>query len=149
MQIATLVSLINQKLAGEALSQTTLLPYIDEVLDDINHELNSVFPTMSEFLSNAENGPTYQYNMIPDKYFRSVVVYGAAAKFYATDEEGEMSAEDYAGMYRKNTFLMVRDFITQIPEAYQAPETGYYEPEEGLERGLWVYNGLGGFYSGN
>lgn len=123
MQISILVSLINHKLADELLSQTQLLMHMDSVIDDINAQLNTVFPTFSEVIAEeGVNDPEYTH--IPDKYLRSVVVVGAANKYYEVDEEGNQTAPLFAQDYRQNLFYMLRDYSMSIPERYQAEEQG-------------------------
>ncbi len=62
---------------------------------------------------------------ISDKYIRSVVLLGAAYKYYIMDEEGTVSAKMYAQMYTTNLFLMCRDYSCQVPEEYQDYDRGY------------------------
>ena len=123
MHIQVLVNLINHKLADELLSQTQLLMHMDSVIDDINAQLNSTFPTFSEVIQKeGDNNPDYQY--IPDKYLRSVVVVGAATKYYEIDEEGNITAQLFAQDYRQQLFYMLRDFSMSIPEEYRAKDQG-------------------------
>lgn len=123
MHIAVLVNLINHKLADELLSQTQLLMHMDSVIDDINAQLNSTFPTFSEVITKeGVSNPDYQY--IPDKYLRSVVVVGAANKYYEIDEEGNATAQLFAQDYRQQLFYMLRDFSMSIPEEYRATDQG-------------------------
>ena len=123
MHIQVLVNLINHKLADELLSQTQLLMHMDSVIDDINAQLNSTFPTFSEVIQKeGVNNPDYQY--IPDKYLRSVVVVGAATKYYEIDEEGNATAQLFAQDYRQRLFYMLRDFSMSIPEEYRAKDQG-------------------------
>lgn len=124
MRIANIVALVNRKLANELLSQTELLMYMDSVIDDINAQLNSTFPTFSEVIAEeGVNDPDYQY--IPDKYLRSVVVVGAAVKYYEADEEGNPSATAYVQDYKQQLFYMLRDFSFSIPEEYRAENQGF------------------------
>lgn len=119
MHIANLVNLINHKLADELLSQTQLLIHMDSVIDDINATLNTIFPTFSEVIAKeGVNNPDYQ--AIPDKYLRSVVVVGAANKYYEVDEEGNASAQMFAQDYRQQLFYMLRDYSMAIPQDYRA-----------------------------
>ena len=123
MYIQVLVNLINHKLADELLSQTQLLMHMDSVIDDINTQLNSTFPTFSEVIQKeGVNNPDYQY--IPDKYLRSVVVVVAANKYYEIDEEGNATAQLFAQEYRQQLFYMLRDFSMSIPEEYRAKDQG-------------------------
>ena len=123
MHIQVLVNLINHKLADELLSQTQLLMHMASVIDDINAQLNSTFPTFSEVIQKeGVNNPDYQY--IPDKYLRSVVVVGAATKYYEIDEEGNITAQLFAQDYRQQLFYMLRDFSMSIPEEYRAKDQG-------------------------
>ena len=76
MLIKDIVNLVNQKLAGELLSYSELRTYLDNVVDDINSQLNTCYPTFSELESTTE------YTAFPDRYIRSVVVPGATWYFY-------------------------------------------------------------------
>lgn len=126
MHIANIVTLVNRKLANELLSQTELLIYMDSVIDDINSQLNSTFPTFTEVITEEGiNDPDYQY--IPDKYLRSVVVVGAAVKYYEADEEGNPSATSYVQDYRQQLFYMLRDFSFSIPQEYRAENQGFIQ----------------------
>lgn len=98
--------------------------FLDEVIDDINDALNSKFPSFSELEDNIEFTGNAEYNFFPDKYIRSVVCKGAAAKFYTMDEEGTPTAEQYAREYAAALFYMTRDYIEQVPEEYRSDSTG-------------------------
>lgn len=129
MDLNKIVQLINAKLAGELFTYAELESYMDEVIDDINTRLNAKFPVFSEF--NSTEYPQYpNYNFFPDKYIRSVVVCGAASKFYTTDEEGAVSASIYSYEYMERLFNMVRDFSVLVPEEYQAEATGFLTSED-------------------
>ena len=124
MHIANIVTLVNRKLANELLSQTELLMHMDSVIDDINSQLNSTFPTFSEVIvEEGVNNPDYQ--AIPDKYLRSVVVVGSAVKYYEADEEGNQSALSFAQDYKQQLFYMLRDFSFSIPYEYRAVTQGF------------------------
>jgi len=124
MHIANIVTLVNRKLANELLSQTELLIHMDSVIDDINAQLNSMFPTFSEVIAEEQvTNPDYQ--AIPDKYLRSVVVVGAAVKYYEADEEGNQSAISFVQDYKQQLFYMLRDFSFSIPEEYRAENQGF------------------------
>ena len=118
MLVSRILQRINELLDGETLSYYELRPHIDSAIDDINQELNTIFPTFSDLPQGAT-----EYNHIPDRYIRSVVCYGAAVHFYMMDEEGGNPPMGYTDKYRQNMFLMLRDYIHQIPEEYQAPST--------------------------
>ena len=124
MQIIDIVSGVNAKLAGETLTFNELKLFLDETIDDINAELNAAFPAISEFQEYED------YDCIPDMYIRSVVIPGAAYKFYVTDEEGISTATQYQYDYAERMFRMKRDYSTQIPEEYQADNRGYLEGPE-------------------
>ena len=127
MEINTLVNLVNKKLAGEILPFSGLAMHLDEVIDEINRELNAKFPTFSEFTSTAYPDKYPNYDFFPDKYIRSVVVVGAAFKFYITDEEGDVSAEQYGYSYRDELFFMLRDYLDKVPEEYLDDSSGSVE----------------------
>jgi hypothetical protein len=127
LQIKTLIESINTQLAGELLSIRELKDFVDKAVDDINTRLNTKFPVLSDILDGvkvtAEDGtvvtkiPT-EYNAIPDKYIRTVVIPGATFKYYTTDEEGAAVAPKYEEEYLKGLFYMERDYMPIIPEEY-------------------------------
>lgn len=124
MEIAKICKLINQSLAGEMLRQDELLLYMDKVIDDINNQLNSNYPTFSEYTS--EFFPDYpNYNVFPEKYIRSVVVPGAAYNFYKVDEEGNNTAPLFRQEYQTNLFYMVRDMMEHVTPMFQGDCQGY------------------------
>lgn len=124
MLVNDIVKRVNQELAGEQLVYTRIKPFLDEVIDDINANLNSTFPTFSDLGESVEGGLVTDYNYFPEKYIRSVVIKGAAYKFYVMDEEGEQIAQMYNYDYQRALFHMVRDYIDQVPEEYQSDSTG-------------------------
>lgn len=124
MYIANLVQLVNRKLANELLSETELLIYMDSTIDDINANLNTTFPTFSEVIAQAGvNNPDYQ--AIPNRYLRSVVIVGTAVKYYEADEEGNQSAISFVQDYRQQLFYMLRDYSFNVPAEYRAENQGF------------------------
>lgn len=119
MDINKIVGFVNDKLAGETLMYGQLLVFLDSTIDDINASLNSNYPAFSELSGITE------YSYFPDKYIRTVVIPGAASKFYTTDEEGAQVATMYDIEYKNNLFHMVRDFSHLVPEEYRCDEQGY------------------------
>lgn len=115
MLLTELVKLTNLKLADELLSYVELLPYFNSIIDDINSAMNTNFPDFP-----APPLSTDEYAHIPDRYLRSVVVTGAAYKYYVVDEEGMGTASQYAADYSNALFLMQRDYLDLVPEEYQA-----------------------------
>ena len=115
MLLTTLVTRINQKLAGELLTYKELIPHLDDVIDEINNTLNSIYPAFSEL-----EALSTEYAFIPDRYIRSVIVPGAAWFFYVSDEEGMSTAQQYQMDYQKGLFYMLRDYVAQVPLEYQA-----------------------------
>ena len=144
MKYNVLVSLISKHLADEIVSEGEMLSYIDRVIDDINTRLNTIFPTFTEYKEDNKEltAELLDYTAIPDKYLRSVVVPGAAYKYYTTDEEGSYAAPKYEEEYRTALFYMERDFSFRIPEQYRADEQGYVEIE-GSDSGLVIPFGGG------
>lgn len=147
MRYNTIISLISKHLADEIVSESEMLSYMDRVIDDINTRLNANFPTFTEYkLNNTNINPTeLDYNLIPDKYIRSVVIPGAAHKYYTTDEEGSYSSPKYEEDYTQGLFYMVRDFSFRVPAEYQADEQGYIE-ESGIDEGLQIPIHRGGLF---
>lgn len=127
MRYNVIVSLISKKLADEIVSESEMLSYMDAVIDDINTQLNASFPTFTEYKEENSDisGTLLDYTAIPDKYIRTVVIPGAAYKFYTTDEEGGYSAPKYEEEYKQALFYMLRDYSFQIPQEYQAVNQGY------------------------
>lgn len=119
MQIKTLIESINTQLAGELLSIGELKDFVDKAIDDINTRLNTKFPVLSDFL----DGTHSEYNAIPDKYIRTVVIPGATFKYFITDEEGAAVAPKYEEEYLKGLFYMERDYIANVPEEYLESDT--------------------------
>ena len=139
MFYSKVIDLIRRHLGDELVTEPELYNYIDRVIDDINVQLNTCFPTFTEF--SEENygisGNLLDYTAIPDKYLRTVVVPGAAFKYYTTDEEGGNAAPKYEEDYRQGLFYMLRDYSFSIPEKYRADEQGFVELDE-EEPGLVV-----------
>lgn len=118
MQIANIVAGVNTKLAGETLTYNQLRLFLDDVIDIINRELNANFPSFDELTASDS------YTAFPDKYIRSVVIIGAAYKFYVTDEEGIATAIQYQRDFLENLFFMKRDYSEWVPEEYQVTDQG-------------------------
>ena len=144
MKYNVLVGLISKHLADEIVSEGEMLSYMDRVIDDINTRLNTIFPTFTEYKEDNKEltAELLDYTAIPDKYLRSVVVPGAAYKYYTTDEEGSYAAPKYEEEYRAALFYMERDFSFRVPEQYRADEQGYVEIE-GSDSGLVIPFGGG------
>lgn len=115
MLISKIIQGVNHKLAGEMLTKRELIPYLDQVIDDINTELNTIFPAFSELPEDA-----LEYTCFPDRYIRNVVILGAAHYFYMTDEEGGLQDAGYYQEYKMHLFYMLRDYISLIPPEYRA-----------------------------
>lgn len=147
MKYNTIIGLISKHLADELVSESEMLDYMDRVVDDINTRLNATFPTFTEFKEqNKDIDPILlDYTPIPDKYIRSVVIPGAAYKYYTTDEEGNYAAPKYAEEYELGLFYMVRDFSFSIPAEYQADEQGYVDMQ-GFNEGLNIPVQRGGIF---
>jgi len=135
MLLNNIVIGVNSKLAGEQLMYTAMLPYLDAVIDDINTAMNSCFPAFSDFTEEAypvseppvEGAHVYpNYDFFIDKYIRSVVLVGAAYKFYVVDEEGAMSAPILQKEYAQALFLMQRDYTMQIPSEFSVGGQGFF-----------------------
>ena len=139
MRVGQIVNLINKHLADEFCSVAELTSYMDRVIDDINTRLNSKFPTISEVIASAGGTTDPDYNVFPDKYIRSVLVVGAAYKYYITDEEGNVTAQQYGAEYNQNLFYMDRDYSFSIPEIYRESEQGFVTNPDS-EVGVWFPN---------
>lgn len=125
MIIQKIVDRINDPyLAGELCSYAQLIAHMDEVIDDINAQLNSTYPTFTE----SELSVTDNYDYFPDRYIRNVVCLGAALKYFTADEEGVTNSRAYGEQYYINLYLMVRDYLAAVPEEYQNEDTvGAYQ----------------------
>ena len=125
MLIDTIVANVNRKLADEMLTVSQLIEFMDEAINDINTNLCSTFPTISEFESNKANYSAYpDYNFFPNKYIQSVLIVGTAYKFYINDEEGMPTANQYGKDYQQNMYYMVRDYSDRVPAEYQEDYRG-------------------------
>ena len=130
MKVIDIVKRTNKLLAGEQLIYQKLVPFFDQVIDDINSELNATYPSFSSLDYDMLYPENAEYSYFPDKYVRSVVALGAAYYFYVMDEEGIETATKYEQMYRTNLFYMVRDYIEQVPRFYQADNSGSVRVDE-------------------
>lgn len=141
MTINEIVKRVNRLLSGEMLIYSELEEHLDSVIDDINARLNSNYPAFSEF--KAATHPTYpDYNFFPERYMRSVVLPGAATKFYTQDTEGIEAAPEFMRNYQTNLFYMERDYLEHVPTAYQAVEKrGLLTQDPTLDGGIWINNG--------
>lgn len=146
MLISTLVQNINAQLAGELLSIGDLTVFVDKAIDDINTRLNTKFPVLSDVIAviKANGAVSFEYNAIPDKYIRTVVVPGAVFKYYTTDEEGAAVAPKYEEEFLKGLFYMERDYLNLVPKEYQESlDQGWVSGDGILETD--EYNRNGGF----
>ena len=146
MLISTLVQNINSQLAGELLSIGELTVFVDKAIDEVNTRLNTKFPVLSDAIADARvaGSQKFEYNAIPDKYLRTVIVPGAVFKYYTTDEEGAAVAPKYEEEFLKGLFYMERDYLNLVPEEYQE------SLDQGWVRGNGIletdeYNRQGGF----
>lgn len=124
MDINTIVRRVNKQLAGEQLVYSQLEDFLDSTIDDINAALNSTFPTFSELNDNLEYTGDTEYDYFPEKYIRTVVIPGAAYKFYIMDEEGMVTAEQFSYDYQQALFMMQRDYMDLVPEEYRSESSG-------------------------
>ena len=124
MKVIDIVKRTNKYLDGEQLTYPKMLPFLDAVIDDINNELSSTYPSFSSLAIEYNPMDDDVYDFFPDHYIRSVVCIGAASKFYTTDEEGIIASEGYEVTYRQNLFYMQRDFIEHVPPVFQSDSTG-------------------------
>ena len=86
MTISKIIKRINEELAGELLTYGELETFLDQVIDDINHQLDSKFPAFSDFSAETYPDRYPDYNFFPQEYGRNVVIKRAAYKFYVMDE---------------------------------------------------------------
>ena len=141
---STITQLFNEKLAGEMFNYDEIVSFLDLVIDEINADLSSKFPTLSEFTSTqfpdykaseytnedgsidtVKRAAVYNnYDLFPDKYIRSVLIPGAAYKWFCVDEEGASTAPLFQQEYEKARFEMVRDWIDFVPLEYIQDNTG-------------------------
>ena len=121
MLIRAIKDLVNSRLAGEQLTYTNLLPYLNATIDDINARLHTCYPVFSEI---STGDTSIDYNEFPDRYIRTVVCVGAAYKWYIDDEEGIATAEALGQEYQNNLFLMERDFGPLVPADKRRDDKG-------------------------
>lgn len=118
MLIKDIIGRTNRLLDGEQLSKDSLALHLDSTIDAINTKLSSTFPVFSELPAG-----TTAYNYFPDKYIRTVLCVGAAYHFYLMDEEGSPSAQAYGDMFANGLFVMLRDYVSQVPAEYCASDS--------------------------
>lgn len=147
MEINKIIDYVNRSfIASDRLRAPDIYYYMDLVIDDINERLQATYPNFTEwndFVNEWNENVTDSnfvkvntvYDVIPDKYIRSVIALGTAVKFYTRDEEGEQVALDYQNRYEAALFKMVRDYHNQVPLMFQNNEGGFidfsYNREEG------------------
>lgn len=147
MEINKIIDYVNRSfIASDRLRAPDIYYYMDLVIDDINERLQATYPNFTEwndFVNKWNDNVTDPnfvkvntvYDVIPDKYIRSVIALGTAVKFYTRDEEGEQVALDYQNRYEAALFKMVRDYHNQVPLMFQNNEGGFidfsYNREEG------------------
>lgn len=134
MKLVDIQHLMNEALAGELLSFREMLPHLNYALDEINTNLNTIYPEFK-----IEEG-IQEYNHFEDRYIRMVVIPGAAWHFYVADEEGMQTAPQYQIEFQKGLFFMLRDTVHNIPDQYKAhlhQGTTSSEFARG-DRGLWI-----------
>lgn len=120
MDINKIIQLLNDTLAGETLTEREALTYLDFAIDDINGELNSAYPTFTEFRDIEDSGSSY--DLFDDRYIRNTVIPGAAWRFYVIDEEGLQTAVQHKEDFDKGKFKMLRDMLYTIPDKYRADD---------------------------
>lgn len=141
MTLSKIVTRINALLADELYPYEYLEIYLDDVVDDINERLSATFPSFSEVVD--EKTPmNFDYNFIPEKYIRTVIIKGAAFKFFIKDEEGIETAQAYGRDYQIALFNMQRDYMTEVPEEFKADNLAYVDmniddPPEGIKIKGW------------
>lgn len=123
MKLTDIKTLTNTRLAGEQLTYSALVPYFDAVVDEINEKMHACFKTFSEVNPTGFGEPSV-YEEFPDKYIRTVVCLGAAAKWYVDDEEGIETATALKMQYDNNLFVMVRDYGPLIPDDKKRNDEG-------------------------
>lgn len=142
MEINKIVARVNDKLAGELLTYDSMKYLLDAVIDDINDKLEATFPVFTDFTNTYSQYPNY--NFFPDKYIRTVVVAGAAHKFYNVDEEGVLADPELKLEYTTELFKMERYYVEQVLTLYQKDpngclvydEDGIYLGENAVEMSL-------------
>ena len=123
MRYNKIIDLVSKHLGDDLVTTAELMSFIDRTIDDINTQLDANFPTFTESEEGVPND-VRDYTAIPDKYIRTVIVPGAAFKYYVTDEEGNQAATKYEEDYRQGLFYMLRDYSSQIPAEYRGEDGG-------------------------
>lgn len=145
MLLKKLVDTVNRTyIVSDYLRAPDIYYYMDRVIDDINSNLQANYPTISdwdEFVEKwNEKFPNHpkdrtNYDVIPDRYLRTVVALGTALYYYNNDEEGEQIAVDYLQRYNHNMFLMIRDYHMLVPPMFQNNFGGFIDFSYNRERG--------------
>lgn len=146
--IMNLRNYINRNfIVSEHLHPIDMMGYMDAVIDDINEDMQTTFPTFSEWADFCAEHPELEldpsvYTAFPSMYLRRVVAPGTALKFYAYDEEGEQVASKFYLDYEKGRFGMLRDYLHKVPEHFQNKEGGFVGFFYDISpRGVDIYHG--------
>ena len=141
MKLHDITTRLNKLLGDERHPYSQLVIHLDKAIDEINSQLNSTFPAFSELAPGKA-----EYDYFPDQYIRSVVLPGAASFYFTTDEEGIMTAPQYAMDFQRGIFVMLRDYFNQVPEEYQSNTTKAIRIEGDFENrtveGRYIINGI-------
>lgn len=138
MRIQTIVKNVNHTLANETLRFQDIEHLLDRVLDDINGELESTYPSFSSFVDDLETPLDANYNFFPEKYIRSVVIIGVAYYYYQEDEEGESAAGSFNQSYRSAMWKFKRDFTMKVPVEYQSDQEGFVTMADDMFGGIGI-----------
>lgn len=133
MKTEDIIRDINIKLAGELLSTGQLIVFINASIDEVNTRLNTKFPILKV--------TDHEYTAIPDKYIRTVIIPGAAFKFYIMDEEGAAVSPKYEEDFLKGLFYMERDYLPMLPDEYVDDDIQGHVRINGLDDGGLVFDG--------
>lgn len=144
MTTVDIVKSINELLAGEMYTYQEYESFLDRVIDDINSQLNTRYPSFSELKAANKGDPPDKFECFPDRYIRLALIPGAAYYFYIMDEEGIDTAPAYREMYQRGLFMMLRDYV-EYDKRYQAHDdvgSLHMRPDIGYTGGVFVHGDI-------
>lgn len=133
---------LNTMLNGELVPWKRLIQHINYAIDEINTVMNTVFPIVDPEGSAADMNT--DYDAIPNKYIRTVILPGAVHHYFMVDDEGTSPEIDFARQFEAGKFFMLRDYSSSVPDVYKVKDNADGSFAGAVESNYEDYVGLRG-----